>query len=290
LYFKLSRTAFVFYLLFTTSIACSTPASAPPENIEPIHWAYSALFGTGWYNAKNNRTVFVLRLPFSQTPRESSISESGKRKIGIQVRYPLAVGLHDIDDFSGIIDPDNFTTVSFTPGIEMEIPIYRQWHLRPFINAGWGKELDSGNSAWIYYGGLKSRYLIPQDYGNWSLLAGLSLAGYDPDIGASDSVTSLLLGVEFDQPLETFNLAGEAIDLHWHLSYASLDEKLEFELPDDTYEPLKEQIKVGLAFSFRHRPLNTWISMLDRLGMEYSFDTHGNFEAITFNVNSWFKR
>ena len=142
-------------LLFV--LACSIseslraePASVLSEDFEPIHWAYSSFFGTGWYSIESARSVFALQVPFRQTIRESSLSGTRERKLGVEIRYPLTIGLHDVEDLGGIIDNDNFGTIAFAPGVELEIPINARWYLRPFAHIGWGSELEKGESAWVF--------------------------------------------------------------------------------------------------------------------------------------------
>src|SRR5210317_1464454 len=115
-------------LLTFASIDCA--ANEAKSIFEPVHWAYSSFFGTGWYQIEDARSVFVVRVPIRQTLRKSSLTESGSRRLGVENRYPVAVGLHDIEDLGGIIENDNFATGSFTPGVELEIPINPRWYLR----------------------------------------------------------------------------------------------------------------------------------------------------------------
>jgi len=188
------------------------------------------------------------------------------------------------------VDSDNFGTVSFTPGLELEIPVTQRWYLRSFANFGWGKELDSGDTAWIYYAGLKSRYTIPTRSGDWAILNSVYYAGYNPNSGKSDDLAAMLLGVEFRQPLRNINLAGEAIDLHWHFTYSFLADDVRFGLPDGTFERVNDQFEAGLAFSFRNRPFEFWFLKFDRLGLAYRFNSDGTFKAVTLNLRSWFTR
>ncbi|MCK5326255.1 MAG: hypothetical protein KAJ57_09600, partial [Woeseiaceae bacterium] len=43
------------------------PATGEPQETgpSPVHWAYSAYFGSGWYRVSGDRDVFVVRM----TPR-----------------------------------------------------------------------------------------------------------------------------------------------------------------------------------------------------------------------------
>ena len=262
---------------------------ADPD-FEPIHWAYSSVFGTGFYKIQDSRSVFVLRVPPRQTLRKSSISDSGEREWGIEIKYPLTIGLHDIEDLTGIIDNDNFGTASFTPGVELEIPINKRWYLRPFAHIGWGAELDDGESAWIYYTGIKSRYTFPAKKYEWSLLNSLYYAGYTPDTGRSDHLAVATLGAELRQPLSNAKVLGKPIDLNWSLMFAFMSNELQFYEPDGGFEPIKNQLDFGLAMSFRDGPLELWIFKVHQLGLGYRISSNGQFRAVTFNMRSWFTK
>ena len=277
--------AFLVFFVFGST----TCPGQQKDAFEPVHWAYSSLFGTGWYQIKDARSVFVLRLPPRQTVRRASISESGERKWGVEIKYPLTIGLHDVEDIGGIIDNDNFGTVSFVPGVELEFPVNQRWYLRPFAHIGWGKELELGESAWIYNIGIKSHYSFPSKTKNtWFLLNGLRYAGYSPDEGRSDVLAVAELGVEFNQPLNTATLMGRPLDLHWNLMYSFFGKELHFNLPDGSFDPIQDQIELGLQMSFRDGPYKLWFLNIHRLGLGYRFSTSGQFSAITFSMRSWF--
>ena len=278
--------------VFGLILCCGNPVAlyaAPPE-YEPVHWAYSTFFGTGWYQIGDNRSVFVLRVPPRQTLRESGFKDTGERKIGVEIKYPLTLGMHSIDDIPGIIQTDNFGTVSFTPGVELEIPINEKWSLRTFANVGWGKDLEAGDSVWIYYTGIKSRYTFEGEKFDWALLNGLYYAGYTPDKGSSDRLAAAQLGVEFRQPLKNMTLAGHAVDLHYNLMYSFLGNDLHFGLPDGGFDVVEDQLEVGIALSFRSRPYKLWFFNVRRLGVGYKFTSEGDFKAITFSMRSWFTK
>ena len=277
------------FLVFPT-LGNSEPLAQVDPDFEPIHWAYSSVFGTGFYQVKDSRSVFVLRVPPRQTLRKSSISESGKRELGIEIKYPLTIGLHDIEDLTGIIDNDNFGTASFTPGVELEIPINPRWYLRPFAHIGWGKELGTSESAWIYYTGIKSRYTFPAGKNEWSLLNSLYYAGYTPDDGRSDHLAVAELGVELRQPLSNAKVLGRPIDLRWSLMFSFMSNELQFYQSDGGFESIKNQLDFGLAMSFRDGPFEFWIFKVHQVGLGYRISSNGQFRAITFNMRSWFTK
>jgi len=280
-----------FALLIFMALANTGLADVEQKTVfEPVHWAYSSFFGTGWYTIEDARSVFVVRTPFRQTLQKSSLDESGTRVLGVEISYPLTIGMHDLKNLGGIIDNDNFATLSFTPGIELEIPINPRWYLRTVAHAGWGTDLKYDDSAWIYYAGVKSRYSFPARKYQLSLLNSLFYAGYAPDKGRSDHLAVAQLGVELRQPLETITLRGEPVDLHWTLMYSFLGNELHFNLPDGTFDPIQDQIEVGLQMSLRNRPFRFWFFELQRLGLGYQFSTSGELTAITFSARSWFTK
>ena len=264
--------------------------SAPRTVFEPVHWAYSSFFGTGWYKVDDARSVFVLKTPIRQTLRESALSGTGERVLGLAIRYPLAVGVHQIEDLGGIFDNDNFATASFTPGIEVEIPINRQWYLRSQVNLGWGTDLNNSDSAWIYYAGIKSRYVFPAESHRWSLLNSLYYAGYSPDQGRSDHLAVAQAGVELRQPLKRFAIHGEPVALYWTLMYSFLGNELHFNLPDGRFDPIQDQVEIGVQMGFLNRPIRLWTFEIQRVGLGYQFSPDGELTAITFSLSSWFTK
>ena len=260
------------------------------EEIEPVHWAYSSFFGTGWYRVDENRSVFVFRVSPRQSIRNSSEDE-GYRKPGIEIRYPLTLGLHklDFEDLPGNLYPSNFGTASFTPELELEIPITRRLYLRPSVSVGGGIEIETRETAWIWEAGIKGRYSLSAGRIEWSLLAGLEVAGHDADGANADSISSVLLGIEARQPLRR-EFWGQAWDLHWHAGYTFLDRELRFDTGDGSFQSIDDIFALELAFSPRGRPFRFWRWTPERLGVGIKFSPEGDFAAITLTSRSWFSK
>ncbi len=263
---------------------------AEEADVEPVNWAYSSVFGTGWYTVDDNQSLFALSLPVRQTLRRSSITESGKREIGFEIDYALSVGFYNIDDLPGLIDPDNFGSAVFTPGIILDIPITQKWHLRPYANFGWGTKLGSSDSAWIYYTGIKSRYTLPAASRNWALINSIYYAGYTPSVGPSNDLAVIQAGIEYRQPLNKISKIGDPIDLHWTLAYSYLGDELTFGLPDGSIDAVDDQIEVAVAYGYRNRPIKLWFMEFDNIGLGYRFSSNGTFKGISLNLGSWFVR
>ena len=281
----------VIIALLLTCMPCALRAQTLPLDSEPakqVHWAVGAFFGTGWYQVDNNRSVFILRIPPRQTLREAAIDEAGRRQVGIDVQYPVALGLSRMDDIPDFIDFGNYSTISFTPGVQVEIPIDSRWSLRPYAHVGYGWEQESGEGAAIWYGGIKSRYRLRDDRQRWSLLGGLFYAGYKPDYDDRGQYASLMGGLEFSHPLGSMSLGDDPLYLNGHLTYNWFFDELKFHVDRDRVESFRDQWELGLAIGKRDAPIKIWFLGFEQIGLGFRWSSNGHFSAITVNFRSPF--
>jgi hypothetical protein len=279
----------VLLLLALFADALQAQATEPPPNPEEqVHWAVGAFFGTGWYKVDDNRSVFVLRIQPRQLLREPAVDEQGQRRWGIEIIYPFSLGLNKLDDIPDFIEFDNYATLSFTPGVQIEVDVNPRWSLRPFVNAGLGWELESNERALIGYGGLKSRYRLSEGRLRWSLLNGIYYAGYRPEFEDRGQYGALMAGVELNQPLDRLEHQGETLDLNWHLTYNWYFDRLNFHSDADTFASFRDQWELGVAIGKRDRPLNLGFVSFEQIGLAYRWSSDGRFNAITVNFRSPF--
>ena len=281
-------------LAFLTCLVAGNAAAQAPElaarddPAKQVHWAMGAFFGTGWYQVDDNRSVFVFRIPPRQTLRESSFDENGKRKLGIEIQYPVSFGLHNLDQLPDFVDFDNFATFTFTPGVQVEIPVTRKWYLRPYAHIGWGTEMSTSDSAWIYYGGVKSRYQLSNGKYNWSLLNAVYFAGYKPEFAQRGQYGSVMTGLEFNQPLKSFQLGGDDTWLNWHFTYNYLFDRLNFHVDENRVESIGDQWEIGLALSKGSKNIKIWFISFEHIGLAYKWSSNGAYRAISINLRSPF--
>lgn len=287
------------FMLTGIFLLCPDASSAQETEEDSVHWAYASFLGTGWYKLDENRQVYVLRVPPRWYFRDSSIDESGNRQIGIEFHFPLTFGLHKLEQLEDFIDFDNIGTVSFNPGIEIEYPVSDRWLLRAYGHIGWGKDIDSSDSAWIYDGGLKSRYSFQKEKLDWAIVNELFFAGYKANNTGKDGLTGITAGLDFSYPLPSKAGSKNPLKLNWDISYRWYENNPSFprflsNQPATQSEQvpvtIADEWQIGLAIAKQDGPIKLWFMKFQQLGLVYRFNTDGSFRAITVNFRSPFTR
>lgn len=262
-------------------------APADPED-GSIHWAYGSFLGTGWYKISGDRKAFVLGIPLSWNYQKSGWAEDGKRQTGIEFKFPVTLGLAQIQDITSIVLPDNFSTASFTPGIELEIPLNRDWMLRPYLMAGWGKEIGGDESAWIYESGVKARYSLSWGNGNWDWLSAVQFAGFSPNVGESSTMLNIMTGIENQQQLGNWAFNGNQLYLDWHFTYNRFSDPASFRRNGDSRIEVTDFWESAAALSFGNKPIKILGFNFDRLGLAYQISSDSEYRAIKLSLKSPF--
>jgi len=270
------------------------PATGETQETAPVsvHWAYSAYFGTGWYRVFGDRDVFVVRM----TPRwdfsKPVLDADGSRSVGIYLKAPVSVGLDDFsyNDVLGSAELDNVAFLSLNPGVDIEIPVNNTWSLRPYVSVGHGQAFDSSDSAWTYWGGIKSQLAFQSGNLNWKLLNQFGFVGYTPNRGPSDKFWLLMAGLEFDYPIGSSDHNSAQKLLHWHATYTVFGDDLTFSGNPVVNNPITDQWEVGAAIGRRDSPIKIWFLKFDRLGLGYRTSSNGDLKGITFVFRSEFDK
>jgi hypothetical protein len=278
--------------LFLASIVLALPAlaGAQAEEFSTIPWAYSTYFGTGWYQIGDDRDAFAIRFAPRKPLREASLDEEGARTIGMELRFPVTVGLDHfpLDDIGGSVDPANLANVSVTPSIYFDIPVNRRWTLRPFVAAGWGTVLNGDESAWTYWTGLRSRLAFKLGRVDGALLNSIGFVGYTPDSGPSTNFWPVQTAVEMATPLGNLQLDERQLLLHWHGGYTYFTDDLDIVRRDLSTEPIRDQWEIGVAVGKVDAPINVWRFKFDRVGLAYRFSSDGELQGVGFVFRSLF--
>lgn len=282
-------------LLICLILALSCPAlkandTEPPQGSSTVHWAMSSFFGTGWYQIDDSLSVFVVRIPPRQTVRESFYNSRDDRGIGIEIKYNTTLGIFSFDDLPSTLDWNDFGIFTFTPGVELEIPVTRNLFLRPFAHLGWGMDSEDSSSAWIWFGGVKSRYRFPQSDNNLAIIGNIYYGGYNPSESNSKDLGGVALGMEGSIPLGNWSYGETTVDLDWHAMYTHFSNEPVFTTPSVDPVQVDQMYEVGLALSPRDGKWDLWLWKPERLGMAVKWDPNTDFLGITINFTSWFRR
>jgi hypothetical protein len=277
-------------ILASIVLALSAIAGAQSEDISAIPWAYSTYFGTGWYEIGDERDAFAIRFAPRKRLRNGSINDDGSRTVGMELRFPITVGLDHfpLDDLAGSVNPDNLANVSVTPGIYFDLPMYERWTLRPFAAAGWGTVLNGDESAWTYWTGLRSRLAFTAGKLDGALLNSIGFVGYSPNSGPSSHFWPVTTAVEMAAPLGNLQLDRRQLMLNWHVGYTWFPADLDIVRRDLTTEAISDQWELGLAVSEVDAPIRVWRFSFDRVGLAYRFSSDGELKGIGFVFRSLF--
>jgi len=283
---------FVLLCCMIGSMSLSAAANAQTAEVSSVHWAYSSYFGTGWYELRDNRDVFVLRMAPRWDLREAELGEDGQRTLGIKFKLAITTGLDNftVVDIPGAVTPDNLASLSVTPGVDITIPISERWTLRPYAAIGWGTLLSESESAWSYWAGIKSRYTFSNGELDWALLNSVGYVGYAPSEGSSEDFWPLMTGLEFDYPMGDYQWGDEQLVLSWHGMYTSFENDLDLELADGLADPISDQWEFGLSLRKEQSPIKIGWFAFDRLGLAYRVSSSGDLKGVSVVLQSVFDR
>jgi len=228
------------YLIITVMLAgyCwgVSLARADDEPEDVINYAYSSWIGSGFYKL-GDRTVYLLRGPFSYTLREGD-----SEKWGLELLLPATIGFHDHED-------GNDGTVTFVPGIQFTFPILDNWSLKPFGQYGFGKDFSGSDIAWIYGAGIKS--LVTFDFKSSELDFGTAFTWADQNQsgGGSDKGFSMIdIGLNSRWPT-SITLFDRKSDLNLYFVYTEFVNDLNFERAEKDNKTIHRLYKFGIALS-----------------------------------------
>lgn len=251
-----------FFLLGSAFGQAQATTAVVKDRQDLINWYYAATFGTGIYTA-GDRSVSVLQVPLSHSLQ--TIEEDG---IGLRAKLATTIGFYDYDVDSVVHGnvPSRVSTLSVLPGLEWQVPLSKRWTARPYVDAGFGQELQGRESAWIYDFGIKSRYIFAEDHGvEFALANALASAGYRTRGGPTRPLGYFASGLDMTIPTND-ELFGRPLFVGFtpvyyyyfnHLSFA------EFDAPDNR---IREEFEVAFSLVAR-KPWSLKFFDVERVGI-----------------------
>ena len=253
---------FLIILLF-----CHPPTTLAQETDDDVlHYAYSVVLGTGVYRV-GDRTVTIINLPFSYEMR--SLDD---HPLGIRFLFPLSFGFHDFD-FSDVTDtglPERVGTLTFVPGMELQIPVCPSWTLKPYGQVGLGKDFSSGEVTFIYIAGVKSRLVLPR-WRDLTFTLGNELyyAGYTPEGERHNAMGSFATGMDIVRPLG-FTIKGRQAIMGFYFIYRIYFNELQFIQPDGELFSIEQDFDIAIRFGTK-KPISFWVFDFESVGLGYRF-------------------
>ncbi len=162
-----------------------------------VGYEYATWLGSGAYSV-DGRDVYILRLPFYKDLRQTT-----PEHFGIRALFPVSVGWLD----TGSLVSSRVQTLTFSPGIQLDVEVRPYWHLKPYLQGGIGKDFSGGNLAYLGAAGIKSR--LDFDLGEYRLSIGNQLvtAGSRLRGGDNSAFTRFDAGLALSHPVD-WTIAG----------------------------------------------------------------------------------
>lgn len=251
-------------LLTQAGSVSAEDSSGSDDNV--VNYAYAVVFGTGVYKVKDQK-AFLIRLPFSHR-----VHEPDPPTPGLRILMPALVGYYDYD-YDSLLGgdlPGDAAVTSFVPGLELTYEVNDRWQLRPFAQAGFGRDLQNKENAFIYAAGVSSRYRFPSG-GFQQLTLGNNLisAGYDPDGDGSQSMLITGAGLDYAFPWR-FSVFGKRSYLASYAAYYLYLDNPSFEQGQDRAQKVNNEVEWSLALGFETPPSLLGIT-LERIGLGFRY-------------------
>lgn len=246
------------------TVSAGAVAAESDDSANLINWNYALAFGTGAYRI-GDRTVAVIRIPLGY-----HLTRMTNDRWGLRLTAPIAFGFVDFD-FLDVVEglPERVGTFAMAPGFELSIPMTHKWRLKPFFNAGFGKEYENNVTAALYSGGLKSRYLHAWDKLDLELGNSLIFTGYNPNNGDSDAMSAFVTSLNFRHPIG-LNAFGRRLNAGAQFTWYAYLNDLTFALPLDESESISHEFEVGATLGV-YEPVRILGGYFDRLGLAFRF-------------------
>lgn len=262
------------------------PLAAEPEVVTQqdvdslYHWAYSAAFGTGFYRVGEDEAYVIKVEPVIPL---GFLKDKG---VTTRLRLPLTFGVQSLD-LGAIGDLiSDLRTVTFTPGLDLGIPVRGSWFLKPYVHYGYGTQLKNSESAQIYYFGINSHVGLPSIGGfEIKMINGLQWFGQVPDHGSSDGFARLLTGFEGNLQMGSLKIQNRQLFFKPHFSYYWYFNELGFGQILKPPVTIKQEYEIGLAVGIEER-ISLYFFSFDRVGI--AFKAGADVQAIRFYISSVF--
>lgn len=237
---------------------CRAQMSEDPSFL--INYAYATWIGTGYYTVED-RDVWIFRIPLAAY----NLREPTEEKVGYRLLFPLTLGFHNFETI-----PDSLATIAFVPGLEVSIPITKNWTLKPFGQFGFGKDFSGGSGAWIYGFGFRSLAVFPMKKWEFQLGNTLMAAGQEYRDGEFDRGFSMFeLGLNVRNPW-SFTFLNRETRIDTFFVHTEFIDDVDILLATTKLEKISRLFRVGATLK-PEKGYKIWFATLQGIGLSYMF-------------------
>ena len=272
--------------LFHANFALSQQMPEPS-----VHWAYASYFGTGWYRIGDQQSAFIASLAPRWASGDIESLNKADREAIYTIRVPITVGVArlDLEDVPGILDPENFSTLSTGLRADLDVPLSARFSIRPNVQLSYGTVIGENDHAWTYRADVRARYTFEAGQLDWALIGATGFLGYDASPGTDDSFTYATLGTEFAYPVRWFSSVESQTLLYWHVLYTDFLNRVEVQGDAGQTVEVTNYWQAGVAFGKKDEPLQLGFLKFDRLGLAYDISPSGELRGIKFVFRSLYE-
>jgi hypothetical protein len=251
------------WLLLCTSTFAQTPGEVREDEAvgQAVNYVFATDLGSGLYDL-DGRTLQIYRYTWKHELRATRAEQSGLRFV-----LPVTAGFFDFNPLDVISSgpPTRVDSFSVVPGLELDYLLADDWHLIPYLRAGFSVA-SSSVDGWLYGAGL--RVERRGEYGDWDgfLRSELAYAGvrYRHD-APRDQFLRLRQGFDFTRAFGR-ELRAHRFELGFYGVFDFTVDPPTAPLAAATEVPA--QAEFGVTFASRLR-LKIWRLDAPRLGIGY---------------------
>lgn len=228
---------------------------------------YVTAYGIGGFEVGDAR-VNALSLPVSFPVRRFGLD-----RWGLRLRLTGSFGVYDLRAFEDF-GLERIRTLAFLPGVEFQLPLSRHVVLRPYVDVGFGRDLERHLSAYLGYAGVRSEFVFP-----WKTVT----VGFVPRLeyatsrSSEDALDTEYAGASVKSDVRHplwFRLGTAQPDLGVYFKAGYYMKKVDFELRDDDPTSIVTEFEVGLTTG-SCPALKLWFIPLPRLSVGYRWTDVG---------------
>ena len=249
-------------------------ALAQEAELAPINFAYATWIGSGYYNLAD-RKLYVLRIPAAITLRSMNDDHWG-----INLLLPVTFAYEEFgSNFSDYII-DDILGAAFVPGVEVRIPVSKNWILKPFGQIGIG--YSESTTTYINGGGIKSLYSFQWGRVDFGLGNSLTFAVENATGNSEDEGFSMFqIGLDA-RHLINFSTGNRAADIGSYVVVSRFLDTFDFfGIDGDVSQKIRTLVMIGLTLGM-DPPVTLLGIDFSRVGIDYTFGQ--DFSGIGLNL------